>query len=405
LRWRIATLFVALSSVVYVAVTLVSVVLFHSMMMRAIDRELEVFAGSFGRAIDVSASTPYFRDWARTVNSEPGRSLVTIQLYDANQRLLESYGPKGYEHLMPTLSTVRFADKTVRVRTTELRSGKRPVGYMQLELATERVDDATRQFGWTIVLTAPFVLIGLALTAIVVSAQVARPFLDSMQMLRRFIADAGHELNTPLSIVQARMQSISAKMERQGQSISELAPVEHSLERMGKIVNDLMLLTEVEGPLAARPAHTEVDLNEVVSQVVNDYKERYAGKGIALEYESSPARVHGYQDALVRLFTNLLENALKYTDGGGKVRVQLRQTDKQVLLIVEDTGIGIPGDSLPKIFDRFYRVDKSRSRASGGIGLGLSIVKAIAEAHQGSVTVHSAVGEGTKFTVSLPAVS
>jgi signal transduction histidine kinase len=389
--------------VVYVAVTLVSVLLFHSMMMNALDHELQIFAASFGRAIDVSGSVPYFRDWARTVKTEPGKSLVTIQLYDVNERLLESYGPKGYERIMPDLSTVKFDGKTMRVRTTDLRKDQRVVGYMQLELSTERVEDATRQFGWTIILTAPFVLIGLALTAIVVSAQVARPFLDYMHMLRRFIADAGHELNTPLSIVQARMQSISAKMERQGQSTDELVPVEHSLERMGKIVNDLMLLTEVEGPLTARPARTEVDLNDMVSQAVNDYKAQFADKGIALDYDPSPARLQGYQDALSRLLTNLLDNALKYTETGGRVHVQLKAAEKNVVLVVEDTGIGIPADSLPKIFDRFYRVDKSRSRASGGIGLGLSIVKAIAEAHKGTVSVQSTVGHGTKFTVSLPA--
>jgi signal transduction histidine kinase len=404
LRWRLAALFVALSSVVYVSLTLFSLVIFHTMMMTALDNELRGYASSFGHAIDLKGDTPYFRDWIRTVRTEPARSLITIQLYDKNKRLLENYGPNGYAQLLPSAGSVDFNGRQLLVRTTELTRNNRLVGYMQLELPTNPVDEATHKFGLTMAVTAPLVLAGLAVVSLVVSGQVARPFIKSMNMLRRFVADAGHELNTPLSIMQARMDSLSKKLNKQNVSTDELLPIERSLEHMGKIVRDLMLLTEVEGPLAARTLQAPIDLDALVSKEMEDFRDRFAAKQIELRYEPAPAHVPGFADALQRLLSNLLENALRYTDSGGHVSVQLRRTEKNVVLVVADNGIGIPSESLSLIFDRFYRVDKSRSRESGGVGLGLSIVKAIAEAHKGSVAVQSKLGEGSTFTVTLPAV-
>jgi two-component system phosphate regulon sensor histidine kinase PhoR len=114
------------------------------------------------------------------------------------------------------------------------------------------------------------------------------------------------------------------------------------------------------------------------------------------------ATVFGDRDALTRVFTNLIENSIRYTPSGGNIIVGGWKQDTAVCISIEDTGIGIPPESLPNIFDRFFRVDKARTREAGGTGLGLAIVKAIVDAHGGDVTVESHVGKGSKFTVVLP---
>jgi OmpR-family two-component system manganese-sensing sensor histidine kinase len=394
-----------MSSFVYVVLTVLSMLLFHEMMMRTVDNNLNIFSGTVGRAIAVHDGKPYFRDWLRTVQTEPNRSIVTMQLYDKEKQLLESYGPKRYEQLVTEKNSISFGRHTLRIKTSPIVFSKTLIGYIQTELDTDAVEDATQRFALTMVMIAPLVIAGLAATSRLVSGQVARPYVEGVTTLRRFIGDAGHELNTPLSIVKARAESMANKMSKQGLSTKELDIIMGALERMNNIVSDLMLLTEVEGRLANRASETKVELDRLAAGLVEEFKEKYAQKKVLLTYEPATATVSGYPDALQRLISNLLDNALKYTETGGQVKVRLTPGDRQVHLIVEDTGMGIPPESLPHVFDRFYRVDKSRSRASGGVGLGLSIVKAIAEAHQGSVTVESAPGSGTRFSVNLPCTS
>ncbi len=137
--------------------------------------------------------------------------------------------------------------------------------------------------------------------------------------------------------------------------------------------------------------------------VFSDFKERFREKKIELEIDTiEDAVVSTESQSLQCILTNLLENALKYTEPGGKVSISCRLSADQARITVNDTGIGIPAEDLNKIYDRFYRVDKSRSRSSGGAGLGLSIVKAMAERDGGSVTVNSILGTGSQFTVALP---
>lgn len=402
LRWRIAIWFVCLSSLVYVSSTLLGMWMFQSGMINAIDDELRVFAASLGHAIDVRGQTPYFRDWARTVETEPARSLVTIQLFDPSGKLLESYGPKGYETLLLERKHASYGGVPLRVRTTPLLSEGRTLGFMQLQLSTASIDAALRQFGLTLAFIGPFVILGLTMTSLVVSRKVTGPFEEHLQVLKRFVADASHELNTPLSIIQARNEALQKKLSQQGFPIDDTISIYGSIERMTKIVNDLMLLAEVEGPMISANK-SEINLEQTLISVTEEFRQRFEEKKVSLDCRGlRPVIIKGHPDALYRLFANLLENALRYTDPGGSVAVSMKTDDRCVRLLFEDTGIGIPEESLPLIFDRFYRVDKSRARNSGGSGLGLSIVKAIALAHDGKVSVTSSVGAGSTFSITLP---
>jgi signal transduction histidine kinase len=146
-----------------------------------------------------------------------------------------------------------------------------------------------------------------------------------------------------------------------------------------------------------------LDLEKLVRNILEEFDELFKAKGINLKYDKlQPVQIYGDADGLKRLLTNLLQNALRYTDADGTVTVSLESSIRNARLRVADTGIGIPPESLPRIFDRFYRVDKSRSRAAGGVGLGLSIVRAIVDAHKGRIEVHSQVDQGTEFIITVP---
>ncbi len=147
-----------------------------------------------------------------------------------------------------------------------------------------------------------------------------------------------------------------------------------------------------------------VDLHNLVSGVVEALGPLAEARGIRLQLEASgPLSVSGEEGRLRQLLINLLDNSLKFTPQGGQVTVQIRRESDRVVVAVEDTGIGISPDCLPRVFDRFYRVDRARGRAEGGTGLGLSIVQSIVRAHGGTIEMSSTVGQGTICTVGLPA--
>ena len=171
---------------------------------------------------------------------------------------------------------------------------------------------------------------------------------------------------------------------------------------MSRLVEDLLLLAKADaGRLPLEQAHVELD-----TLVLDVFRQgQMLSKTITVELgHVEPARVMGDPDRLKQLLLNLVSNGIKYTQSGGTVTLGLHRDNTHALLTVTDTGIGIPPEDLPHVFDRFYRVDKARSRAQGGTGLGLSIAKWIAEVHGGEITVTSAVDTGSTFTVRLPLV-
>jgi signal transduction histidine kinase len=401
LRWSIAAWFVCLSSMVYLALTTVAIACFYWILTAVLDKELKVIASEVGHAIDVRGDLPYFRDWAREVETDPARSLASIQLFDTGGKLLDHYGPKGIEKLLRSQPEAKNDGLSMRVNVSPLTHHGQTVGFMQIQLPTRDRDSSTGQMAIVMLSVAPFVILGLGATGYVVSAKAVRPIEENMEMLKRFVADAGHELNTPLTIAQAKAESFEAKLAKQNLPQEDLKIISSSIGRMAKIVNDLMLLAEIEGPLVTEEKQP-VDVCQIVTQVAGEFSERFQEKGVSFKSELKPLSMPGYPDMVYRLISNLLENALRYTETGGEVRIKTSSETNPARLIVEDTGIGIPPDSLPFVFDRFYRVDKSRSRLSGGTGIGLSIVKAIAEAHNGFVSVDSEPGKGSSFIVSLP---
>ena len=181
-----------------------------------------------------------------------------------------------------------------------------------------------------------------------------------------------------------------------------MAVIHKQSNRMARIVTDMLALARADAGKQQLIVE-ELYLNDLVEECCRAAQALAGPKGVQLTYESSEdVSFRGNEELLKRMAVNLLDNAINYTPSGGRVSVKLASEPARVRLIVADTGIGIPPECVERVFDRFYRVDGSRTRADGGSGLGLSIVKLAAESHQGSVDLISQVGHGSTFTVSLP---
>lgn len=219
---------------------------------------------------------------------------------------------------------------------------------------------------------------------------------------RRFTADAAHELRTPLATIRTEAE-VALLATRDPEAYREaLRSVVEEAERLSRLADRLLLLSREDAGVAL--TRRPVRLDEAVRQAADAAAVVARGAGVSLRIGPlCPARVAGDPDLIRQVLDNLVGNAVEYTPAGGEVVVSARRADGRVVLEVRDTGVGIPGDALPRIFDRFYRVDESRSRRTGGTGLGLSIAKAAVERHGGTIEVASVPGLGSTFRVAFPA--
>ena len=219
---------------------------------------------------------------------------------------------------------------------------------------------------------------------------------------RRFVSDASHELKTPLAAIRLLTDSI-LQTEGMDQATTRefVADIGAEAQRLSRITEDLLRLTRLDSGLLEKPV--VVDVLPVLEQVMRMMSLLAQDKDIALTYDASGAcRVLATRDEIHQVIYNLTDNALKYTPPGGAVQVSLRREADEVVLTVEDNGVGIPEEDLPRIFQRFYRVDKARSRAAGGTGLGLSIVSDTVSKRGGTVTAENRVQGGSRFTARWP---
>ena len=219
-------------------------------------------------------------------------------------------------------------------------------------------------------------------------------------MRRDFVADASHELKTPAAAIQAAAETVERAVGEDPQSAARFAAqLRRDATRLSRIVSDLLDLSRLE---AERPDLDTVRLDRVVADEADRLTSAAADSGVRIEPAVEPVTVRGARGDLALLVRNLLDNAVRYSPEGGRVDVRLAERDGRAVLEVEDTGIGIPTRDLPRIFERFYRVDRARSRETGGTGLGLSIARHIAERHGGRIEAESELGRGSTFRVTLP---
>lgn len=226
-----------------------------------------------------------------------------------------------------------------------------------------------------------------------------------LEMRQDFVANVSHELKTPLTSISAYVETLLDGAS-DDESVREpfLRKIQSNTTRLSKLVSDILNLSRLESGTGDE-SRQHLDLNDLAQACVNKHRETAETKGVQLCMLRAPQPVIALvnEEDMTEAVDNLVVNAISYTPQGGKVDVCVRRTDSGLQLEVKDTGCGIPADALPRVFERFYRVDKARSRALGGTGLGLAIVKHVAIKHGGKVEADSEVGKGSSFRISLPA--
>jgi len=277
--------------------------------------------------------------------------------------------------------------------------------FLEVGRSTEPERQALRQLffilaagggaGLVLALGGGFLLAGRALA----------PIQIAMDRQRAFVADASHELRTPLSLIRASAELLKRHpTDALMANISSVDDIIQETDRLSVLVNQMLTLARADAGQAPLSL-SDVDLGVLTAETVRQMRLLAEPKQMAIDVQANgPLRVRGDPTRLRELLMILLDNAIKYSDPGTAVRVLLQPHHGKARLQVSDSGPGIPPEALPHIFDRFYRVDKARSREMGGAGLGLAIAKWIVDSHKGTIQVESALGAGTTVTVELPAL-
>lgn len=331
-----------------------------------------------------------------------------VEWFDARQQLIGNAGT--LVNAMPLqLGSQTWQQGKIRAVTLPVYSrspGKVPLaGYIRVTQVTQEVEAVLSRMRWGLGFGGIAVLGLTGLGGIWLTRQSLKPIEQSFQQLKQFTADAAHELRSPLAAVKTSIQVMECYPERlHPQDLKKIGAIAATTNHTIELVEDLLLLARMdEAELTETQQWTVLSINEILGNLLELFQSLAQEKGMTLESRLlKDVTIKGDTTQLSRLFRNLLENALHYTPAGGKVMLTMKRDDRSVIVLVADTGIGIAPEHLPFIFDRFWRADKARSRRQSGMGMGLSIVRAIAQRHHGEVTATSQLGVGSCFRVRLP---
>ncbi|SCW77288.1 Signal transduction histidine kinase [Paenibacillus tianmuensis] len=228
--------------------------------------------------------------------------------------------------------------------------------------------------------------------------------LNQMEKMRQeFISNVSHEIQSPLTSIGGFARILQSDELSREERMHYLGIIEKESARLSKLSENLLKLTSLESdhhPFERRRYRLDKQLRSLILASEPQWQD----KGIDMDVSLEDVNIEADEDLLSQVWVNLLHNSIKFTPAGGTIGVQLKRNGQQAVIFISDTGIGISEDEVAHIFERFYKADKSRNRSTGGSGLGLAIVKRIVEMHTGSVAVQSVPGQGTTFTVRLPAL-
>ncbi|MDJ0600651.1 MAG: ATP-binding protein [Crocosphaera sp.] len=283
-------------------------------------------------------------------------------------------------------------------------------GYLQVSRSLEDFDNYLKMVALILLLGLPLVIILIGVSAWILTGIAMKPINKSYQQIQQFTADAAHELRTPLAAILATIEStlmMSGLTAKESRNTLEI--VARQTQRLSSLVSDLLMLSRLDWQLNITTNNSlkqeNICLNDLISDLLEEIGYLAVASKITLTSQINvkyPFQIKGNTEQIYRLLFNLAVNGIQYTPAGGQVKISLQQQNKLAVIKVQDSGIGIDNKELPYIFERFYRIDKARSREKGGSGLGLSIAKAIVTAHHGTIQAKSIVGEGTLFIVQLP---
>jgi heavy metal sensor kinase len=345
-------------------------------------------------------------DGSRKLQFDSGNRLLinsmTLAMPDGNRFIVESGAP--YHQIEVALHglLVTFAIYMPFVVSLAVAGG-----YWLMRRSLQPVDEITKRAegitSTNLSERLPVIRTGDELERLSMSLNRMIERLDNaFQHINRFSADASHELRTPLTILQLELEGI-AQNHRPDASLGEqIGSALEETHRMSRIVESLLTISRLDaGEVKMDKSH--LDLGELAASTAGEMKLLAEEKSVSVRIQAGlGVEVAGDRVRLQQVVVNLIDNSIKYTPAGGMIEVRVGREGQSAVLEVSDNGLGIPAHDLPHVFERFYRADKARSRASGGAGLGLSIVKAICAAHNGDIKVSSQEGKGSTFRVELP---
>ncbi|KYC35544.1 histidine kinase [Scytonema hofmannii PCC 7110] len=343
-------------------------------------------------------------------NTQPplDNQLVYARWYNAQKQLVQFFGATPGEQLATTngFDTIKFSYNRVWLRqvTLPVYQNNALIGYLQVAMPLTSIENDLANFRLILSISVPTTLGIIAFAGWFLGGQAMQPIRESYSQLQRFTADASHELRSPLAAMMSNAQfgllSTSKDPSQQHQRFQKIVDIAKS---MSLLVDNLLFLARHQDRIPAEMLD-EVDLKILLKKLVDDCAKQETAQHISLscEFPSESITVQAEKDLLPIAVMNLLSNACKYTPSGGKVKLRLFTQSRQAVIQVADNGVGIPETDLPHIFERFYRVDKKRSRKTGGFGLGLAIAQQIVQVHGGKINVKSVVGQGTTFQIVLP---
>ncbi|VEP18618.1 Two-component sensor histidine kinase [Hyella patelloides LEGE 07179] len=349
--------------------------------------------------------------------------IVYVRWYDSQKNLLQFIGncPPQKSLVTSGWQTLKYncnlnggnKQKHLRKFTLPLKYNQSLVGYLQVAVSINSVRDSLARSRFFLALGVPITLGFTGIVGWILAGLAMQPVKLSYEQLQRFTADASHELRAPVAAILSNAQvGLLAPAEDRHQPRQRLENIVTQSKHISVLITNLLFLARHQGKLNPQDI-TKTDVVELLNSLANQYQVLAAEKGLdfQLNLPTTSQKTYGDRnmptsyadrDLLQQAIHNLLDNAVKYTPSGGMVALTLEVKPRRILITVQDTGIGIPASDLPHIFDRFYRVDKARTRQTGGFGLGLAIAQQIIEAHNGKITVESKAGKGTKFQICLP---
>ncbi len=418
-RWRLTLVFTGVLVVVLVACGVVVYLTTRSVIYDRVDHDLEDRARSdlvlFQRG---PHGEPDRGPPGSGSEFDPGGYFYAIS--DADGQILSSSPYLDAEALASTSTLVKainngdtFADTTsskgepqrIYVFPVTVSGGSGAI--VQIGRSTEPEEAALSQLRIILLAVLAVSIVPAILGGYLLSGRALRPIKTAMDSQRTFIADASHELRTPVTVVRTNAELLKRHLgpettQTGGSDEVALDDILSESERLGRMVDQMLKLAEADA--GARTLLTsEVSLKEVVETVARSMRSLAEVRRVSLETQLvEDVSISGDPSRMRELVSVLLDNAVKYADAGDLVEITVRKEHKRAIIRVSDNGPGIPAHALPHVFDRFYRVDKARSRESGGTGLGLAIARHIVDAHGGTISVESTLGEGTVVTVELP---
>ena len=333
-------------------------------------------------------------------------NLIYARWYSATGKLHQFYGaePPNQIQAIAAFETIQSHPDWLRQLTLPVDHNGRTIGYLQVAIPLTDAQDALRRLLTMIVVVLPLTLSTVSLTGWVLGGIVMEPIRSAYSHLQRFTSDASHELRTPLAVILSNAQvGLLSPVDVGKPKHARLEKIAETAKLMNQLVSDLLFLARQTGQLNSNSIQL-INLNDLLKEIAVSPAIQAAAQHLTLHLRlpKETVMIQGNLELLRQAITNLLTNACKYTLDEGTIWLRLMSHHHRILIQVEDTGIGIPGQNLPHIFERFYRVDTDRTRATGGSGLGLAIAQQIVAAHGGQITVSSQVQKGSLFQIELP---